>query len=65
MSIGIFEDEGRRRGRERSQISKLPSGPDEICEKQDDHESAPGLELLKEAGQYVTEYKNLKTGQQR
>jgi hypothetical protein len=41
-----------------------PSGPDEICEKQDDHESAPSLELLKEAGQYVTEYKNLKTGQQ-
>ena len=62
-----FRGEGRGRGRERerSQISELPSGPDEICEKQDDHESAPSLELLKEAGQYVTEYKNLKAGQQR
>jgi hypothetical protein len=42
----------------------MPSGPDDICEKQDDHEGAPSLQLLEEAGQYVTEYKNLKTVRQ-
>jgi hypothetical protein len=38
----------------------MPSGPNEICEKQNDHDGAASLELLKEARQYVTEYKNLK-----
>jgi hypothetical protein len=42
----------------------MPLGPNEICENQNDDKSAPSLELLKEAGQYVTEYKYLKTGQQ-
>jgi hypothetical protein len=42
----------------------MPSGPDEVCEKQYDHDGAPSLELLKEARQYVTEYKNLKAGLQ-
>jgi hypothetical protein len=41
----------------------MPSGPDEVGEKQDNHQGAPSLELLKETGQYVAEYENLKTGQ--
>jgi hypothetical protein len=32
----------------------VSTGPQEVGEKQDDHEGAPGLELLKEAGQNVT-----------
>jgi hypothetical protein len=39
----------------------LSSGPDEIGKKQNDYKGAPGLELLEEARQNVTKYKNLKT----
>jgi hypothetical protein len=42
----------------------MPSRPEEICEKQYDHDGASSLELLKEPRQYVTEYKNLKAGLQ-
>lgn len=43
-------------------LLRLSSGPDDICKKQNDREGAPGFELLEEAGQNVTKYKNLKTG---
>jgi len=35
----------------------MSSRPEEVCEKQDDHESASGLELPEEAGQYVAKNK--------
>lgn len=45
-------------------LLRLSFGPDEVCKKQNDHQGAPGLELLEEAGQNVTKYKDLKTGRQ-
>jgi len=41
---------------------RVSSRPDEVREKQDDHESAPGLELLEEAGQNEAKNKTLQPG---
>jgi hypothetical protein len=45
-------------------LLRMPSRPEELREKQYDHDGASSLELLKEPRQYVTEYKNLKAGLQ-
>ena len=40
----------------------MASGPEEVGEKQDDHESTAGLELLEEAGQDIAKNKTFYPG---
>jgi hypothetical protein len=40
-------------GTRNSSLLRVPSGPDEVDKKQDDHQSASGFELLEKAGQDI------------
>jgi len=49
-------------GKRLSLKMRVSSGPVEVCEKQDDHESASGLELLEEPGQDIAKNKAFYSG---